>query len=162
MGGVRAVDGAERALCGDRSVLSLCHCVFIVVVVTQIYTGANWHQAPHILYNVSFHFRYWSIIMKVVVMVDHRWRVHVTSLYYFCKFLWIYNYFRTLKFKVKTLLSLQQEFSQDDRQDLAADLRPATQLLWDQSAQLPTEHVEKKWWLVEHGAQAAVCSTVVQ
>lgn len=124
------------------------------------YTDLHWcklaSSSTHILYNVSFHFRYWSIIMKDVVMVDRRWRVHVTSLYYFCKFLWIYNYFRTLNFKVKTLLSLQQEFSQDDGQDLAADLRPATQLLWDQSAQLPAGRVEKKWWLVEHGARAAV------
>lgn len=64
-----AIKGIEGALCGDRIVLSLCHCIFIVVVVTQIYTCDKLtSNSTHILYyNVSFHFRSWSIIMQDVV-----------------------------------------------------------------------------------------------
>lgn len=108
-----AIKGMEGALCGDRIVLSLCHCIFTVVVVTQIYTCDKLtSNSTHMLSNVSFHF-WWKLVYNHVrcsYRGDTRWRVHVTSLYYFCNFLWIYNYFRTSKLKIRPCFHCSRNF----------------------------------------------------
>ena len=37
-------------------------------------------------------------------MGEIRWRVHRSSLYYFCKFLWLYNYFKIKSLKKSTIM----------------------------------------------------------
>lgn len=64
-GGVRvAIKGIEGALCGNRIVLSLCHCSFIVVVVPQIHTCDKLTSNP--THAIQCRFPFWMLVCNHV------------------------------------------------------------------------------------------------